>query len=142
MKKGLKYCYEDIYDIFAVMCYRGDQVSDWVFVYLFFRKVLDGTVYQTGLQTENWDVINGVEKADPCEQESVLSVLKNLIVKMPREILFSYPLPNHPALILCLVEHKILEPSQLSTLDFTLVIDNWLPIIKSYVSVIYSINTV
>lgn len=55
-------------------------------------------------------------KADPSSLESILSILKNLIVKMPREILFAYPLPSTPDLILCLIENKIVTAEQLVTL--------------------------
>jgi hypothetical protein len=42
--------------------------------------------------------------------EDLLSILKNLIQKMPNDILKRYPYPTHPELLLCLIENKRLSP--------------------------------
>lgn len=106
VKKKMKYCFDDVYDIFAVLMNRGEQIVDFVFPYLYFRTVLDGVFYGNslqGIECEYLDVVGMAQKSDPAEQETILSILKNLIVKMPRGLLFAYPLPNAPALILCLI---------------------------------------
>lgn len=56
-------------------------------------------------------------KSDFEQEDEILSILKNIIRQMPIELLNSYPLPSNPALILCLIENKRLEPSQLGTLS-------------------------
>ena len=89
--------------MFLVLVHKSQQISDFVFPYLLFRKVLDGTSYQTQLECEYSNVIGLATQADISYFETVLAILKNLIVKMPREILFAYPLPTTPDLILCLI---------------------------------------
>lgn len=47
--------------------------------------------------------LKAAEKADSEFEDDLLSILKNLIQKMPVDILKAYRYPSHPQLILCLV---------------------------------------
>lgn len=59
-----------------------------------------------GLPEEVAQELRAAEKADAEFEDDLVSILKNLIQKMPVEILKMYSYPSHPQLILCLVENQ------------------------------------
>lgn len=72
--------------------------------------------------------------------EDLLSILKNLIQKMPDDILKRYPYPTHPELLLCLIENKRLSPGEIFRLDTSQVGEIWLPYITGYTFLLYGVG--
>lgn len=88
-----------------------------MFPYLFFRKALEGVIHPNNIPCIRPDIIVKMIKTDFEQEDDILAILKNLMRQMPIELLNSYPLPTNPALLLCLIENKRLDVSQLATLS-------------------------
>jgi hypothetical protein len=72
----------------------------------------------------------------------LISIVKNLIQKMPLELLHQYPYPSNPELLLCLIENKKLEHSELSALNISQVDEQWSFILQSYTSFVYGLGSI
>lgn len=88
-----------------------------MFPYLLFRKLLEGGTHPSSIICNRINLIQLTAAADEELHDEILAVLKNLVRQMPIDLLNSYPLPTHPALLLCLIENKLLRPDQLTTID-------------------------
>jgi hypothetical protein len=99
----------DMIEVFAALMYKAERISDYVFLYLAFRKMLEGGLHPTTLSCPRIDIIRSLEQVYE-EIDELLSILKNLMRQMPAEVLNGYPLPSNPGLLLCLVENKLIKP--------------------------------
>lgn len=84
--------------------------------------------------------IGSAERADSEFQEDLVSILKNLIQKMPNDLLRHYPFPAHPELLLCLIENKRLTKEEIFGLNTSQVGSPWLPYITGYTTALYGIG--
>lgn len=82
-----------------------------------------------------------MEQADSEFEEDILSILKNLIQKMPIELLRRYPYPSHPQLLLALIENKRLTPEEAASLAFLNIDEIWRPYVLAYLHALYGIIT-
>ena len=69
-----------------------------------------------------------------------MSILKNLIQKMPSDILMRYRYPTHPELLLCMIENQKVPPGDLASLDTSQVPAVWSPYLKSYCALVYGVG--
>lgn len=124
--------------------YKSGNIVNFEFPYLLCLKLFEGN-NQILNNCQNKDFINiisGVEKADNEYSESLISILKNLIQKMPDQILHQYPYSSNPEIILCMIENKKLNQSQLNNLNTSEIDVQWKLILQSYTSVAYGIGQV
>jgi hypothetical protein len=138
LENDLDYVLE-IIEIFVALLHQAERISEYVFLYLIFRKMLEGKLYPTALQCPRMDLIDKIDQAYE-EVDEILSVLKNLMRQMPPEVLNGYPLPTNPGLLLCLIENKLIRPEQLASLNTSEVDSSWSPTLQSYLALVYGIG--
>lgn len=112
-----------------VLVYKAKTISDAETVYVLCRKLLEGKNCQINLNNMNYDVmglLNKItEESDTEYEANLISILKNLIQKLPDDILHKYPYPLHSELILALIENKRLSLNQIAQLNTSLVDSIW-----------------
>lgn len=90
-----------------VLVYKAKAIADAETVYVLCRKLLEGKNCQINVNNMNYDVmglLNKItEESDTEYEANLISILKNLIQKLPDEILHKYPYPLHSELILALI---------------------------------------
>jgi hypothetical protein len=72
------------------------------------------------------------EQSDSEYEENLISILKNLIQKMPDNILHKYPYPLHSELILALIENARLNYDQIVNLNTKMVDGIWSKYLQTY----------
>ncbi len=77
------------------------------------------------------------EDSDTEYEANLISIIKNLIQKLPDNVLHKYPYPLHSELILALIENKRLDLNQVTQLDTNLVDNNWAQYLSSYTTIVY-----
>ena len=82
------------------------------------------------------------EESDAEYQPNLISILKNLIQKLPDDILHKYPYPFHSELILALIENKRLNPGQIAQINTSLVDNVWAQYLESYKALVYGVGSV
>ena len=98
--------FDAILSLFNSLVYRAPAITDFNYPYVACRKLLEGDnslLPCSGLPQELTNELANVQQADSEFHEDLISILKNLIQKMPSDLLRRYPLPRHPQLILCLI---------------------------------------
>jgi fumarate reductase subunit D len=145
--RGIFSAYEGYFDailsLFNVLLHHASAIVDFNYPYVACRKLLEGDnslLELAQLPHEAALEISSAEQADSEFSEELVSILKNLIQKMPIELLRRYPYPNHPQLILCLIENKRLEVGEIYRLDTSQVDQAWLPYIVGYTQLIYGVG--
>lgn len=139
LENDLQYVTE-IIDVLVSLLYHADRLSDYVFLYLTFRAMLEGKLLPTSLQCPRMDIVVKIQQSFE-EVDEILSVLKNLIRIMPPEVLHGYPMPTNPGLLLCLIENKLIQPEQLANLNLVEVdAATWSPTLQSYLALVYGIG--
>lgn len=138
LDNDLEYMTEMV-QVMAALLSRAEKICDYTFLYLLFRKLLDGKLLPNSLQCPRLDLIDKIDQASD-DVDEILSVLKNMVRQMPTELLNSYPLPTNPGLLLCLIENKLIRPEQLASLDTSEVDASWSPTLQSYLAMIYNIG--
>lgn len=68
--------------------------------------------------------------------------MKNLVQKMPQEIVHKYPYSRNPEVILCMIENKKLSQADLSNLNTSEIDSQWNLILQSYTAVVYGLGEV
>lgn len=87
-------------------------------------------------------IVSQTEQADTEYAEVIISILKNLIQKMPEPILFRYPYPVNPEILLCLIENKKIPGDMLGGLNLSGIDRQWALILESYTSFIYGVGQI
>jgi hypothetical protein len=89
------------------------------------------------------NLLNKITESSDTEYEvNLISILKNLIQKLPDNILRKYPYPIHSELILALIENKRLSLNDIGQLNTSLVDGIWAQYLQSYKAVVYGEGTV
>ena len=89
------------------------------------------------------NLMNKITESSDTEYEvNLISTLKNLIQKLPDNILHKYPYPIHSELILALIENKRLSLNDIGQLNTSLVDGIWAQYLQSYKAVVYGEGTV
>ncbi len=114
--------FDAILSLFNVLLHRAATIVDFNYPYVACRVLLEADYSILNFAQLPQDVaieLSKAEKADSEFAEDLLSILKNLIQKMPNDLLRRYPYPTHPELLLCLIENKRLSPEEIFRLDTT-----------------------
>jgi hypothetical protein len=108
--QGIFGTYEGYFDailsLFNVLVHQANSIIDFNYPYAACRKLLEGDnnlLSCANLPHDITEELRNVAQADSEFEEEIVSILKNLIQKMPVDILKRYPYPSHPQLILCLI---------------------------------------
>lgn len=90
-----------------VLVYKAKTIFDAETVYILCRKLLEGKNCQIIVTNLNYDVMGLLSKitedSDTEYEANLISIIKNLIQKLPEDILHKYPYPLHSELILALI---------------------------------------
>lgn len=82
------------------------------------------------------------EDSDTEYEPNLISILKNLIQKLPDNVLHKYPYPLHSELILAMIENKRLNLDQITQLDTSLVDNIWAQYLSSYKTIVHGSGSV
>lgn len=90
--------FQEILNILNTLVYHAKNIVNYEFPYLLCRKLLEGNngILCNCNNSEFLAVISEAEKADVEYSETLISIIKNLIQKMPDQVLHSHPLPTNP----------------------------------------------
>lgn len=124
--------FDAILSLFNVLVHRAKDIADFNYPYVACRILLEGDyslLNSAGLPEEVAQELRAAEKADSEFEDDLLSILKNLIQKMPPELLKRYSYPSHPQLILCLIENQRFALEEVCNLNIGGFDQNWAPYI-------------
>jgi hypothetical protein len=131
--------YEEILNLLNTLVYKSSNITNYELPYLLCRKLLEGdnSILSSCPSPQLSSVVSVVDKIDLEYSCVLISILKNLIQKMPMELLKRYPYPSNPELLLCLIENKKLDQGELSGLNTAQVDEQWGLILQSYTALVY-----
>ena len=129
-----------------MLVYKAKIVTDAENLYVICRKLLEGKDCNIQSNQMDYNIINLLNKitesSDTEYEVNLISILKNLIQKLPDNILHKYPYPIHSELILALIENKRLSLNDIGQLNTSLVDGIWAQYLQSYKAVVYGEGTV
>lgn len=133
--------FSEVLSLINVLVYKAKAVTDAETVYVVCRRLLEGKNCPISLNHLTYEVAGLLKKitesSDTEYEANLISILKNLIQKLPDSILHKYPYPLHSELILALIENKRLALNDIGKLDTSLVDGIWVQYLQSYKSIVY-----
>ncbi len=133
--------FSDVLALINVLVYKAKSVADAESLYVICRKLLEGKDSNIQSNQMNYDITNLLNKitesSDTEYEANLISILKNLIQKLPDNILHKYPYPIHSELILALIENKRLSLNNIGQLNTSLVDGIWAQYLQSYKAIVY-----
>jgi len=108
----------EVLSLINVLVYKAKVIFNAETVYVLYRKLLEGKNCQINVSNLNYDIMGLLNKitedSDTEYEANLISILKNLIQKLPNNVLHKYPYPVHSELILALIENKRLAPNEIT----------------------------
>lgn len=131
----------EVLSLVNVLVYKAKHVKDGETVYVLCRKLLEGKNCQIRGGNLDYDVMGLIAKvtedSDTEYEANLISILKNLIQKLPDNIIHKHPYPMHSELILALIENKRLTQEALLNLNTSMVDPAWAQYLQSYKALVY-----